>query len=197
MGFFSGYNNLEQELLEQYTAMLAPLGIDSNGVKEMLDDCIKSSKNEGTYNLPNNFGDTLLQKERTDNNTKKNFEQKRAEGVRDEDIRWWFNLNDVERKMMLKVDELHRMVLFIQNLEDGKTEEEAASEVRKYYPTYGDLNDETHGKGDDKPLPFELKNRINIYIERQGAGNSEFKKEVESYSTFNALVRAEIKKGNI
>ena len=36
-----------------------------------------------------------------------------------------------------------------------------------------------------------------IYVEKQGVDNSDFKKQLDSFSTFNALVRKEIRKGNI
>ena len=98
---------------------------------------------------------------------------------------------------MLKIDEFHRMSLFIHEVESGKTEEDADKAVRKYHPIFGDLKDETHGSGDNRPLPLELKDRINIFIEKQGIGNPEFKKQIDSFTTFNALIRKEIRNGNI
>jgi len=48
------------------------------------------------------------------------------------------------------------------------------------------------------PLPFELKDRINIYIEKRAKSDPEkYKKDIESSSTFNALVRKEIQGGHI
>ncbi len=164
--------------------------------KDFLDKAIEDSKKAGRYNLKN-VGDTLLEEEKSSGRVNQNFENKRKEGVRDEDIRWWFNLNDIERMMMLKVDELHRLALFIKEKEEGRTDEEIDAVVRKYHPIYGDLNDETHGKGDDRPLPLELKNRINIFIEKQGINNPDFKKQIDSSSTFNALIRKEIRAGDI
>ena len=198
MGFFSKYNGIEKELLETYSKLFADMGLpDSQKMAgDILDQAIENSKKEGHYNLKN-VGDTLLEKEKSSGSRNQNFENKRKEGVRDEDIKWWFNLNDVERRMMLKIDEFHRMSLFVHEVESGKTEEEADKTVRKYHPIFGDLNDETHGNGDNRPLPLELKDRINIYIEKQGIGNPEFKKEIDTSSTFNALIRKEIKTGNI
>src|SRR3989338_318414 len=198
MGFFSKYNGIEKGLLEIYSKLFTDMGLpDSHKMTEdILDQAIQSSKKEGFYNLKND-GDNLLEKEKISGEVNKNFENKRKEGVRDEDIRWWFNLNDVERRMMLKTDEFHRRSLFMHEVESGKTEEEADKTVRKYHPIFGDLNDETHGSGDNRPLPLELKDRINIYIEKQGIGNPEFKKQIDSFSTFNALVRKEIRAGNI
>ncbi len=198
MGFFSKYNEIETGLLETYSKLFADINLpDSRKMAgDILDQCIENSKKEGYYNLKN-IGDVLLEKERTSGQVNPNFESKRKEGVKDEDIRWWFNLNDVERRMMLKIDEFHRMSLFIHEVESGKTEEEADKIVRKYHPIFGDLKDETHGSGDNRPLPLELKDRINNYIEKQGVGNTEFKKQMDSFLTFNALIRKEIRAGNI
>ncbi|MBX4206600.1 hypothetical protein KW784_02335, partial [Candidatus Parcubacteria bacterium] len=82
-------------------------------------------------------------------------------------------------------------------LKQGKSIEESLDAVAKHHPVFGNPEDISHGQGDDRPLPEELKDRINIYVEKQGLGNSEFKKKIDSTSTFNALVRQEIRNGNI
>lgn len=201
MGLFNNYNKIEKELLELYSQMFINMGIPDGQktAKDMLDQSIEESKKMGHYNLSPNIGDMLLEKEKITGNINQNFERKRREeGVRDEDIRWWFNLNDVERIMMLKVDEFHRLSLFFAMTEEGKTKEEADRIVRKNHPIYGDLNDERFVKGDDKPLSLELKDRINIYINKRASNDQDkFRKETEESSTFNALVRKEIKAGNI
>jgi len=198
MGLFSKYNKVEEGILDLYTKMLSDSGLPNAtaSVQEWLDSAIEDSKREGMYNLTG-VGDHLLEKEKIDKKTKEKFERKRKEGVRDEDIKWWFNLDDIERRMMLKVDMAHISTLFISELDKGKTEDEADKTVRKYHPIYGDLNDESHGTGDNRPIPFELKDRINIYIEKQGINNQEYKEKIEKSSTFNALVREEVKNKNI
>lgn len=199
MGFFSKYNKIEKELLELYSKIFSEMGLpDARKMTEdILDQVIESSKKEGRYDLKN-VGDVLLEKEADSGKVNQNFEDKRKEGVRDEDIRWWLNLNDIERMMMLKVDEFSCLSLFIKEREGGKTKDEADIVVRKYHPIFGDLNDKTHGDGDNRPLPLELKNRINIYIEKKFKDDPEkYKKEIEQSSSFNALVRKEIKAGNL
>ena len=190
---------MEKSLLETYTNMFIEMNIPDaeNIVRDILDKVIEDSKKQGTYNLPSNQGDIFLEQEKTKDNIRKNFEKKRKEGVRDEDIRWWFNLNEIERKMILKVDEMYKMSLYIKMREDGKTEKEADAVVRKHHPMYGDPEDKTHGSDDNRLLPLELKDRINIYIEKQQDNPEEIKKRIEAASSFNALVREEIRKGNI
>jgi hypothetical protein len=98
--------------------------------------------------------------------------------------------------MMLKIDEFYKMSLFIAEVDSGKTSEEAGETVKKYHPFYGDLNDETNGKGDDRPLPLELKDRINLFIEKQST-NPGYKEKFLTYSSFNSFIRDNIRKGKI
>ncbi len=199
MGFFnfSKYNNAEKELLDLYSTEFENIGIPepSKMAGNLLDEAIKESKK---INLPVNAGDSLLDKEKNNESTHNLLEKKRREGVRDEDIRWWWNSSDLERMMMLKVDEFHRLALHIKCREDGLSAEQSANQVRKFHPIYGNPEETTHTDGDDGPLPEELKNRINIYIERKPQTDPEkYKDEIEQSTTFNALIRKELKKNNL
>jgi hypothetical protein len=166
--------------------------------RDMLKKAKEESQKEGTSTLARNFGDILLEKESTDEKTKLMLARKRKEGVRDEDIRWWWNLHDLERRIMLAVDNLHRMAMFIHSMEEGMEENEAAARIRKYHPDYGNPEDTSHTCGDDRPLPYELKDRINIYIQKRSRTDpEEYKREIESSSSFNVLIRKEINKGNL
>ena len=209
--FDDSYNQIEQALLEQYASeMSITMGSSHSEARqmaeEMLKQAVEESKKEGSYHLPQTLGDIILRTAGTDHPvTKKlaeairrNVPRKKAEGVRDEDIRWWWNLNDIERRMMVKVDDMSRMALFTHECEIGKTDAEAAAKVRKFHPVYGDPGDTTHTTGDDRPLPYELKERVNLYIEKHVKSHPEkYKTEIEKTSTFNALVRKEIRAGNL
>ena len=105
---------------------------------------------------------------------------------------------DLERRLMLKDDENSRLAAFMHHLDQGVSQEKAAVEVRRFHPIYGDPSDTSKSSGDDRPLPYELKDRINRYIEmRNQQGADFFKADLEASSSFNALVRGEIKNGNL
>lgn len=206
MGIFSNLfgasSDIEKQLEEQYVPMFQAMGMSSEQAKSTFQDMIKQAKKEsekdGTSALPQNFGDILLDKESTDDKIKSMLAKRRKEGATDEDIRWWWNMHELERKMMLNFDDMSRLSLLINLREEGLGEEEAAKEVRKFHPIYGDPEDTTHTSGDDRPLPEELKDRINIYIEKRATTDpKQYKDEMEKSSTFNALIRKEIRKGNI
>jgi hypothetical protein len=63
---------------------------------------------------------------------------------------------------------------------------------------YGDPADTSHRSGDDRPLPYELKDRINRYIEKRRLHDPEaYKQDIQISSSFNALVRKEIRANNL
>ncbi len=207
MGIFSklfkSSSDIEKQLEDIYLPMFQMMmGMSSSQAKGTFHDMLKQAKEEslkeGTLNLPQNFGDILLEKESLDDKIKSMLARKRIVGARDADIRWWWNMHDLERRIMVKVDELNRMAMFIDSLEKGMKENKASERVRKFHPIYGDPEDTSHTTDDNGPLPYELKDRINIYIEKRGRANPEqYKREIETSSTFNALIRKEIKKGNV
>lgn len=206
MGIFSrvfGSSDIDKQLEYQYVPMLQMMGMSSSQAKNNFHDMLKLAKEEsqaeGSSNLPQNFGDILIERESTNDKFRSMLAKRRKEGVRDEDVRWWWNMHDLERRMMLKVDEIFRLSLFKELMEEeGLGEEKAAKEVRKLFPIYGDPEDTTNTNGDDRPLPEELKDRINIYIEKRSLTDpEEYKKQIKESSTLNALIRKEIKKGII
>lgn len=213
MGLFSklfgSSSDIEKQLEELYIPIFQKtMGMSLDQAKKHFQDMFQLAKKESlkgnTKNLPQNYGDLLLEAESTDEKTKEMLAKKRIEGVRDEDIRWWWNRHDYERWMMFEVDENSRGALFIDEIaksDAGSVEEaslEAAKKIRKFFPMFGDPDDTTHTKGNDRPLPYELKDRINIYIEKYKKKDPNMlKKVIENSSTFNSLIRNEIKSGNL
>ena len=190
---------LEKLYIPMFESVIGSKSEAKEAFKALIDKIKRDSKKQGTSNLPLNFGDMLLEREKTTEEIMHMLAKKREEGVTSDDIRWWWNLHDLERRAMLEVDEMYRYALFNTAIdEEGSAPEEAAKKVRKHFPTYGDPFDTTHGDGDDRPLPPELKQRINVYTEHRIATNpDQFRQEAETFSSLNAMMRAEIKKGQL
>jgi len=207
MGIFSklfgSSSDIKKQLEAQYLPMIQMMmGMSASEAKNKFLDMIKKAKEdaikEGTINLPHNFGDILLEKESTDEKIKSMLAKRRKEGVKDDDIRWWWNMHELERKMMLIVDQWSGLAYFMKLKEDGLNEEEVAKNFRKTHPIFGDPDDTTRTTGEDRPLLQELKDRINIYIEKLAQTDPEtFKKELDKSTSFNAFIRKKIKEGNI
>jgi len=196
--------DMEIHIEDRYVSMFQEIvGMSPSQAKSAFRDIIQEAKEESlkedSPDLPQNVGDFLLEKKSSDEKIRSILAKKRNEGIRDQDIRWWFNMHDLERRILLKVDDVSMRSLFTKLREqDGLSEDEATKGIRKGYPVFGDPDDTSHSTGEDRPLPYELKNRINIFVQKRLQKDPEkFKKEIEESSTFNALVREEVKKGNV
>lgn len=198
------WSEIEKRLEPQYVSffretMNMPEEVAHEIFKAFAKEQKEAAQREGTDRLPESFGDILLEQEQTDEKVRNTFASKRAEGVSDEDIALWWNMHDLERRMICKVDEMNRILLFEKLVKsDGVTEPEAARMVAKRYPIYGDPEHLVLENEDDRPLPFELKWRVNRYItEKTEADPDRFQKEVEASTSLNALLRRAVRQGEL
>lgn len=165
---------------------------------ELLRQARQESSDMKTANLPENYGYQLLEREAADEKIREMLERKRSDGVKNEDILWWWNMHDLERRMMLKVDEQRRTTEYLRYRQAGLSKYEAGAQVRKFHPSYGNPDDMIQIDPEDTHLPPELKLRIDRYVESRSEMDPDaFRKELELSSTFNAMVRREIRKGNL
>ncbi len=104
MGIFSKLFGSSSDIEKQLEALYVPMfqtmkGMTLTQAKSTFRDLIKKAKEEslkeGTSKFPQNFGDILLEKEPTNPHFNSILAKKRSEGVRDEDIRWWWNMHDL------------------------------------------------------------------------------------------------------
>jgi hypothetical protein len=195
----------ERKIEDQCVAVFQmAVGMSPANAKSTIRDIIGEAREESLKedipaDLPEKVGDFLLEIESSDETIRSSLAKKREEGVRDEDIRWWFNMDDLERRILLKLDDVTRQTLFTKlREEDGLSEHEAAKGVRKSYPVFGNPDDTTVVTGEDRPLPYELQDRVRSFIKTRMERDPEaLKKAIEGSSTFNALIRSEVKEGNI
>lgn len=192
-------DKLIEELRRKYTKVFSKMGVPEDEAEEtantLIEVCIQEAEDEGTLDSAENYGDILLELEKKDKDVKRFLDKRREEGATDEDIRKWWNMSDIERRMIVKIEALRQLSLFRRLRDRGLSQDEAAYGVRKYLPLYGEIEGEPD---EHSPLPFELRDRVEEYIEKRLLMDPDnFSKEVESFTTFNAFVRSEIKKGNL
>jgi hypothetical protein len=194
------WNEMEKRLEPQYVAffqetMAMPEDVARAIFKALAEEQKEAARREGTDRLPESFGSILLERERTDEKVRNAFAPKRAEGVADEDIALWWNMHDLERRMICKVDEMNRILLFEKLMQgEGMAEPEAARMVAKRFPIFGDPAHLVLESDDDRPLPFELKWRVNRYLsERTQADPDGFMEGVEASTSLNALLRRAVR----
>ena len=132
MGLFSklfGPSDIQRELEAFYVPIFQTMmGMTFAQAKSTFHDLYRQAereaKKEGTINLPTNLGDILLEKESTRQETKSMLAKRRKEGVQDENIRWWMNRHELDRKMMMKIDDINKLTLFTKFMEEDHLSEE-------------------------------------------------------------------------
>lgn len=201
MWFRNKESDLENQLVDMYGTMKSSVMGLSKGeaqkiARQMLLQAKEKVKQYGFDKLPLNFGDHILQKEKEDPKFM-NMNVKRKDGVQDADIKWFWNMHPLERCMLEVDDEATRLTTYMHHSESGMSSENAAKEVRKFHPMFGNPEDTQHTQGDDRPLPVELKDRINRWVEKNMSNAQAFKDRLSHFSTMNSFIRAEIKAGNI
>jgi predicted Zn finger-like uncharacterized protein len=148
----------------------------------------------GTDDLPFNYGDILLAREAREGSEYLN--RIRGEGVTDDDIRWWYNRNDIERRVVLKLDDIHKLAIGIKAVEEGLSQDSAIMRALRCYPSYGDVR-VTKGRGgpDDRNLPCELKRRVDAW--HRSVPEDRMVQRLLGCSSFNALVRDAMRRGEL
>jgi len=160
------------------------------------------------FKKPQNLGDIILGNASSDDpaikklteSIKQNLPKKKAEGVTDENIREFWNFTDSQRRKVILSESTFRLAVFSSAKEDGLTNDEASALVSKIFPMYGSLYDDPDNtkytpSGDDRLLPNELRGRVDKYRLRLGAAY--IKDKMKGYTTYNAYIRDEIRKGNL
>ena len=201
---FGTQANIEKKLEKQYIQIFSNM-MDmsaqhaSRTFWSMLKEAKREAAQEGSKNMAPNLGTFLLKNESSDPEIKSMLAKRRAEGVTDEDITTWYNLHDLERRMMIKIDDLIKDTTLKKLMEEGRLKKaEALKRLKRTYPIYGDSAEACDNSDPDAPLPYELKNRINVYINARSKRDLEtLKKEIIESSSANAFLRKEISNGNI
>jgi len=167
-------------------------------VKSIIKKLKQEAQKDGTYYLPSDYGDQLLEREKTDEKIKAMLSDVRKEGANDDDIRKYWNLHELERRIVVMDNNEIRTASFLIYFEESGSEEKALNKVRKNFPIYGDPKDTTNTTGDDRTLPDELRDRINIYLNKLSLKDADtFKEKIEKFSSFNAFIRNEIRNGKL
>lgn len=192
---------IEKQLEDFYTTMYARLmgvsiGEAAKAVRDAIGACKRKGKEEGTSGFGDGFGDQLLLMARKGVTPAVRIVAKaRNEGARDEDISEWWNLHDLQRRMVVWSETVFRYATFRHHTDEGLDGSQAMAEVRRMFPMYGDPEDTTHVLGEDRLLPNELRGRVDAYREKVGA--EAIRTRSSGYSTYNAFVRAEIREGRL
>ena len=190
--------SLEERLLREYTSSFRASGASETEARQtatnLMDRAKQMVRGRGwTDQLPKR-GDALFEAMDSNPQVREVIETLRKEGVLDEDIRNWNNLPPLERAAIYQADDLNRGAAFIGLLRQGRSPDEAAAVMLKGHAKFGSPASEV---GEDRPLPIELKFQIVQYVENQLQDPTAYKNRLDKFSSFNALIRHEIRNGNL
>ena len=144
-------------------------------------------------NLPYKMGDYLLKTEK--NNTRMNgmIEKRRLFGVSDEQIRQWWNKDQLERGLIKKFSEFQRMAIYTMLKKSGMSSQDASKKVKMCFPTYGEKDLSLH-------LPYEIKEKVDDYIYgllSNSKTSPGVREEIEAAGSVNEFIVKKIEQGII
>ena len=116
--------------------------------------------------------------------------------LRESDVQWLQKMGPDGIRGLSDNDDKYRGGLFLSLMEDGKTPEQAAAEVKKTFPMYyvdpSDREFPGMSSLEDAHLPFALKHRLGLFkligLKRFGPSK---------YTSFNACVREVCRRGKL
>jgi len=201
--FGFGFTRDEKRLLEERTVAAQMMGLPPSQArkqaKQDIKEAIAASKAEGTYDT-GPIGKRVLAKLKSDSGRSDMWRAMQASGVREQDVLEWWDIPDVERRLMLSDDASFRTAMWIAKMEEGLTGDEAARFVWQTRPVFGDPT-APPTFADDRTstmLPVELKLRFMRWSESKTDEEWEdVKREREAFSTMNAYLRDLIGRGGL
>jgi hypothetical protein len=196
-----GAQSLDRRLEDEYTASFVAMGMTPQEARSTAHEMVEKAKREvvdrGWSNRPPRYGDCillLLQEMSTNEKVRGTMESLCREGVREDDLRWWWNLDPLEHMMLELADEQMHATTFFALLNQGLSPDEAGRKLWRNYVKFG--NPEQAG-GEDHPIPSELRRRVLQFAERHHNSPEVWREKTEKHSSMNALIRAEIRRGTL
>jgi len=128
------------------------------------------------------------------------FRRAYAEGVTLDDVRQHYNLGEAALVKMEQEDEVARRAIYSHWTKQGADAETAVQHALRDIAFFGNLNqaNATGLTGDDAPLPWELKRRVLAWLfRRQREDAAALERDAKAATSWNALVRSEIRAGRL
>ena len=194
------------QLIADVTSVLEAQGVVSarSEAQQLVRNAAAEAEAEGDY--PEGFGDVFLAAvAKGDEGGQRTLERLRSESVTDDDIRWYWNMHPIARRVMEALAEQAKFAHFVDAMSKAAAANPtlsrealaklAGDEVRRWHPMYGDPRDPHEGGPEDRPLPNMLKDRVDRYLMKHGLDN--VRQELGGFSSFNAWCRRAIAEGRL
>ncbi len=117
-----------------------------------------AAEEDKTYKLPDNYGDLLIQGVQRGEPQSYAFVSRAVEGgATFDDVRAWWNLPDLERRMYTWESNALLQILYRSLVENGHSQESAYDEMARLLPSFDDNLVGKKLESIDQPLPPELR----------------------------------------
>lgn len=194
-------NSIEGAIERKYSVTLCELGLAESEAKESLLRFHNSSKRREA--IPR-FGDGIIENANEDSETRETIECLRRHGVKDSDIRDWWNMHPFEQACIFGITELIQTAAVMEGLKAGMPMDQAIINAFKRLPRYGDPDEANWGgpaqsqlSQSDRPLPIELFGAVSEFVGRKNAFDRSFPATIEKASSLNAILRIAIASGEL
>jgi hypothetical protein len=191
-------DTVEGMIERNYEQIFRQGGLDP---QEWIRHCVEKTKAQTV--IPPNYGDLLIELARDDPDLKLRLEKLRRQGVRDEDIRSWYNMHILERTCVLETLEFMRLSAWYALMEKNWDPADAIIAVHKKLARFGDPDDPNWGgearsrlTEEDRPIPVELYNVVSDFVARHN-NDPAFLAKLSCATSMNAVVRQAIKSGEL
>jgi hypothetical protein len=193
MGYIFPANTIEGTIEREYVPAFGSEGEDS------FRHCVKEA--EGVPVAPPNYGDLIVQGAEENPELRSLVANLRKHGVRDQDIRWWYNKHPLEHKCVAFLHNSTRLAMWLTQQEKGVSAAEATINIYRHFPRIGNPDDPNWG-GEvrpmltevDRPLPVELLGVIDKFLASH-SNDATFLSRLSRSSSLNAFVREAIESG--
>lgn len=186
----------------EYVPMFEAMGMSPDEAREAFGALVENAKEASrSKHLGDVDATRLTNLAQTDPNIRMQIDWRTKEGVREEDFQWWWNMPDLERQILLQVDDTHRIGYYEALRRSGVPKDEALQRVRSTSALYVEFLGENEDPNDvHGPLPVELRARVIQFIEGEAAldpSGALWREKVSRAGSFNAAIRREIRESNV
>ncbi len=182
--------------IEMYRQMGDPT--PESTIREMVREALKRASHQTPSLSGEGAGQQLLRLAAQSPELQHYIKACREDGVRDEDFEVWWSMHEYERQMVILADEqfsVHAMVAETGRLGERERAADSVLRSRVFYRSPLAPPAPEEPQGEDRHLPYELKDRVNRWIEKQmRQPGSLFPQES---SSANAYIRHLVRKGEV
>lgn len=184
------------ELVDKYAAMHVQMGdpLPLSTIREMVAEATRRAEPRTLGIRGPSAGLRFLHLAKESDEVRDYVAQCREDGVRGVDFEGWWSMHEYDRQMVIISDEQYAARFMVLGLQRGDAPEAVLRRLISYRGPFH-VPGPAEPQGDDRHLPYEIKDRVNAWIAKRVSVPGPL--IPEGTSSANAHVRQLIRKGDI